>query len=88
MSKQHWKAVKAPPKQPGPSFYIEVECSQGVVADVYDLDFDAGVSAARLIAAAPDMLDELKSILSVLERDGIAPKRQASIREVLAKATQ
>ena len=44
-------------------------------------------SRARLIAAAPDLLDELKSILSALESKGIAPQRQASIRQVIAKAT-
>ena len=87
MSKRSWKVMRAPKKEYGPSFYIEVEDSQGVVADVYDLDFDAGVSAARLIAAAPDMLDELKSILEVLEARKIGLHRQETIRQVIAKAT-
>ena len=58
-----WKAVKVPREQDGPAYCFEVEDGQDVVADVYDLDGDDGESAARLIAAAPDMLDELKSIL-------------------------
>ena len=57
------------------------------IADVFETDEGQGKANARLIAAAPDMLDELKSILAVLEGKGIAPKRQETIRQVIAKAT-
>ena len=42
----------------------------------------------RLSAAAPDMLEELRSILEVLEDRKIGLHRQKTIRLVIAKATQ
>ena len=51
-----------------------------------DGDDETRRANARLIVAAPDMLDELKSILAVLEGKGIAPKRQETIRVIIAKA--
>ena len=82
-----WKAVEVPREQDGPAYCFEVEDGQDVVADVYDLDGDDGESAALLIAAAPDLLDELKSILEVLEARKIGLHRQETIRQVIAKAT-
>ena len=58
-----------------------------VTIAVVDDEISAWVANARIIAAAPDMLDELKSILSVMEGKGIAPKRQETIRQVIDKAT-
>ena len=87
MSKQSWKAVKVPKEQDGPAYSFEVEAGPDVVADVYDLEGDGGESAARLIAAAPDLLDELRSILEVLEARKIGLHRQETIRQVIAKAT-
>ena len=57
------------------------------IADMIDGDDETRRANARLIAAAPDMLDELKSILEVLENQGLAPKRQETIRQVIEKAT-
>ena len=85
-NKQSWEAVKAPKGQYSPAYYVEVGDGPDVVCDVYDLEGDGGESVARLIAGAPDMLDELRSILEVLEASGIGP-RQETIRQVLAKAT-
>ena len=87
MSKRSWKAVKVSREQYGPAYTYEVEEGQNVVADVYDLEGDGGESIALLIAAAPDMLAELRSILEVLETRGIGLHRQETIRAVIAKAT-
>ena len=55
MSKRSWEAFKAPESQYC-GYHVEVKGEPDIVADVYDLEGDGGESAARLIAAAPDML--------------------------------
>ena len=55
------------------------------IADMIDGDDETRRANARLIAAAPDMLDELKSILEVLETRKIGLHRQETIRQVIAK---
>lgn len=42
---------------------------------------------ARLIAAAPDMLEELRDALAALEANFVEPKLQETIRQTIAKAT-
>ena len=81
-----WKAVQVPREQDGPAYCFEIEAGPDVVADVYDLFGDGGESAARLIAAAPDLLAELRSILEFLEAREIGLHRQETIRQVIAKA--
>ena len=52
-------------------------------------DDDPRIAAnARLIAAAPDLLDELKSALRIFERDQVkaSPAQYARIRAAIAKA--
>ena len=85
MTKQSWEAVKVS-KGAWRAVY-SIEADSGQVAEVYDLEGDGGESAARLIAAAPEMRDELKSILEVLEARGIG-LRQENHPQVIAKATQ
>ena len=74
-----------------PKWYVEKPDGKDVagycIADVYETEEGEGKDNARLIAAAPDMLDELKSILKVLEARKIGLHRQETIRQVIAKAT-
>ena len=82
MSKQSWKAVRDRYYPGGNVYNIEADCTdeQDIVAEVY-----GDKSRARLVAAAPEMLAELKSILEALARLGLAPKRQDRIRQIIAK---
>ena len=74
-----------------PKWYVEQPDGKHVaghcIADVFETDEGKGKANARLIAAAPDMLDELKSILEVLEARKIGLHRQETIRVIIAKAT-
>ena len=49
---------------------------------------DKAAANARLIAAAPELLDELKSALRIFERDQVkaSPAQYARIRAAIAKA--
>ena len=57
------------------------------IGTMFPFEEDEEQANARLIAAAPDMLAELKSILSVLEARKIGLHRQETIRQVIAKVT-
>ena len=85
MSKRSWEAVKYPEGLSCPEYNVCTNDGQDIVAEVYDLDGDGGEYAAKLIAAAPEMLAELKSILDVLETRKIGLHRQKTIRQVIAK---
>ena len=67
MSKQSWEAIKGPKDQYSLTFYVQVKDEPDLVAEVYDLEGDGGESAARLIAAAPEMLKALEAILDASE---------------------
>lgn len=70
--------------------HIGIHAEEWIVAEVQtDIAELPGEANANLIAAAPDLLEELKEVLTWATVEGIALRQQEidSIRAVIAKAT-
>lgn len=83
---QQWEAIKAPEGQYSPAYYVHVKGCPDVVADVYEVNGSA--DHAHLIAAAPDLLEALEEIESLvtIESEPLGKIARAAINKAKSNA--